>query len=129
MTMLSVPVCLSTPREYLPPELEGYSCASHLQRARPIGNGVAYCNLGGQTDDWGGGDEDFSVNILSHDGFPSVELALTAVPHSKMARRIEQCVCKARHTAVDQAMDGKRPSQLPRAAQLPAAQLMGALQK
>ncbi len=111
MTMLSVPVCLSTPRNYLPPELEGYSCASHFQRAQPIGNGVAYCNPHGQHGDWGGGDEDFSVNILSHDGFPSVELALTAVPHSKMARRIEQCVRKARHTAVDQAMDGKRPSQ------------------
>ena len=110
MTMLSVPVCLSTPRNYLPPELEGYSSAAHFQRELPIGNGVAYCNPHEQQDDWGGSDS-FSVNILSHDGFPSVEIALTAVPHSKMAKKIEKCVRKARHTAVDQAMDGQRPSQ------------------
>ena len=108
MTLLSVPVCLSTPRNYLPAHLEGYSLASHYQREQPVGNGVAYINPNEQNGDWGG--EDFSVNILSHDGFPAVELAITAVPHSKLAKKIDRCVRKARHTAVDQAMDRQRPA-------------------
>lgn len=85
MTVLSVPVNVSKPRNF-EAELAPYSCAAHLMRERPIAHAISAIQHE-SPDDWGG--EDFSVNILSHDGLPAIELAVTWCPTRKMARKLK----------------------------------------
>ena len=70
MTLHSVPVNVDRPRDaYLPPHLEKYSATSDYLRNLPVTNAVSFMEHHDLSDDWGG--EDFTVNILAHDGFTS----------------------------------------------------------
>ena len=105
MTVLSVPKCVSSPREELPAHLEGYSSNSYCKREKPVDGGIAFIGGHEQYDDRGG--EEFSVNILSHDGLSAIELAMSKVPNGLVTKKIERCVRKARAVAADKALNKK----------------------
>ncbi len=108
MTVHSIPVCVSKPRDsFLPPHLQAYSLDSHRMRERPISNSSTYQNPHEDDDDWGG--DPLEINILSHDGLPSVELCLFRVPTGKWARKIRRAAEKARSIAADKQLDGMKP--------------------
>ena len=110
MTVLSVPIAVSKPRDHIvPPTLVGYSIASHAQRDIPVCNGVAFRTSREESDDEGDDDE-IIINILSHDKFPSVEIGLRGTP-PRIAKKIEQCARLARGAAVEKALglDTKSP--------------------
>ncbi len=115
MTMYSVPVDLDRPRDvYLPPHLEKYSATNDYLRNLPITNAAGFIDHHDPSDDLGG--EDFTVNILAHDGLPAIEIALTGVPSGRLARQIERAARKARSIAADKALDREntlRQSELP----------------
>lgn len=107
MTMYSVPVDMDRPRDvYLPPHLEKYSATNDYLRNLPVTNAVSFVDHQDPSDDWGG--EDFSVNILAHDGLPAIEISLTGVPTGHLARQIERAARRARSIAADRELDRKR---------------------
>ena len=110
MTVLSVPIAVSKPRDHsVPPALVGYSIAAHAQRDIPVCNGLAFRTSHEESDDEGDDDE-IVINILSHDKFPSIEIGIRGTS-SHFAKKVEQCAKLARGTAVEKALglDTKPP--------------------
>ena len=108
-----MPVCLSRPRDMeLPAHLEPYSPASHYQRELLVTNAVTALQHHDPSDDWGG--EDIDINILSHDGLPAVELAISMCPSANLAKKIRRCALKARAYAADKSLDNHKSGTKPR---------------
>ena len=112
---ISVPVAVSKPREVsLPPHLEGYLPAAHRRRQEIIINGI---RLGDDhqhpSDDWGG--DELQVNILAHDGHPTVEIAMFQRLNRKALKRVERCARDAqdaiRFAAVEPGMATTLPQE------------------
>ena len=106
MTVLSVPIALKRPQYMqLPPHLESYSLSSHCLRDQIVKNAAVFTGHHDPADDWGG--EEFSVNIIAHDGLPSVEIAMSMTPSRHIAKKIENCARVTRALAADKALDRK----------------------
>ena len=124
MTVLSRPVCMSRPRDWLalPPHLEGYSPASHYQREIPIVNAVSSISFQDPVDAWGveghlTPGEDLTINIVGQDGCPSLEIALQRCPSRTMAKRIKHAGNAAMKYAAERALDSQNPEQFRKAAE------------
>ncbi len=72
MTLYSVPVNVDRPGDaHLPPHLKQYSAIGDYLRNLPVTNAVSFMEYHDPSDDLVG--EDFTVNILAHDGLPGIE--------------------------------------------------------
>ena len=106
MTMLSLPVSLSQPLGYaLPGHLQAYSHADNCIRAQSVNNGLNMTLFHDPTVDLGG-EEDFEVNMLSHEELPAVELVILGCPNRHTRRKVKHiakvAAIQARKTSRDE---------------------------
>ena len=107
MTGMSMPICLSSPLGYrLPEHLEAFSPASNYLREIKISNAVCHSGLQPPLEDCGG--EDFSINLLAHDGMPAVEVSILQCPNRALKQKLQRCVKPARYRPA--AKTGARPA-------------------
>ncbi len=109
MTMLSLPVSLSQPLGYaLPGHLQAYSPADNYIRAQSVSNGLNMTLFHDPTVDLGG-EEDFEVNMLSHEELPAVELVILGCPNRHTRRKVEHIAKVAAIQARKTSRDDQQP--------------------